>query len=75
MDNGVRYFIQTLSALKDSTTVSFDQTTTKPSVYDFACGSGGFLIKSYEKMSTILEQMPETTFKLIGTMACSNGNC
>ena len=28
MDNGVRYFIQTLSALKDSTTVSFDQIKT-----------------------------------------------
>ena len=36
-------------------------------IIDFACGSGGFLIKSYEKMAAIVEQMPETTFKLIGT--------
>lgn len=36
-------------------------------IIDFACGSGGFLIKSYEKMTALLEQMPETTFKLIGT--------
>lgn len=36
-------------------------------VADFACGSGGFLIKSFDKMKTILNTLPESTFKSIGT--------
>jgi len=36
-------------------------------VIDFACGSGGFLIKSFEKMKEILQTMPEATFRSIGT--------
>ena len=34
---------------------------------DFACGSGGFLIKSFEKMKEKLLMLPEATFKSIGT--------
>ena len=36
-------------------------------IIDFACGSGGFLIKSFDKMKEILNTLPETTFKSIGT--------
>lgn len=36
-------------------------------IIDFACGSGGFLIKSFAKMKEILNRLPEATFKSIGT--------
>ena len=36
-------------------------------IIDFACGSGGFLIKSFDKMKEILNRLPEATFKSIGT--------
>ncbi len=36
-------------------------------IIDFACGSGGFLIKSFAKMKEILKRLPEATFKSIGT--------
>ncbi len=36
-------------------------------IIDFACGSGGFLIKSFDKMKEILKRLPEATFKSIGT--------
>ena len=36
-------------------------------VIDFACGSGGFLIKSFDKMNQTLRSLPESTFKSIGT--------
>lgn len=39
----------------------------KDTVLDFACGSGGFLIKAYEKMKSEVDILPEGTLKRIGT--------
>ncbi|WP_339414350.1 N-6 DNA methylase [Pseudomonas sp. EA_35y_Pfl2_R5] len=36
-------------------------------VVDFACGSGGFLIKAYEKMRGEVEVLPAGTIKRLGT--------
>ncbi|MBB5886135.1 hypothetical protein DYQ93_13070 [Xanthomonas sp. LMG 8992] len=36
-------------------------------VLDFACGSGGFLIKAYEKMKGEVEVLPAGTIKRLGT--------
>lgn len=36
-------------------------------IIDFACGSGGFIIKSFDKMKNILKALPEATFNSIGT--------
>ncbi|WP_025597980.1 N-6 DNA methylase [Burkholderia sp. WSM2230] len=36
-------------------------------VLDFACGSGGFLIKAYEKMKSEVEVLPAGTIKRLGT--------
>lgn len=36
-------------------------------IVDFACGSGGFLIKSFDKMKEILNRLPDATFKSICT--------
>ncbi|WP_339232117.1 N-6 DNA methylase [Pseudomonas sp. FSL L8-0168] len=36
-------------------------------VVDFACGSGGFLIKAYEKMRSEVEVLPAGTIKRLGT--------
>ena len=36
-------------------------------VADFACGSGGFLIKAFEQMERGVEQLPEGTLKRMGT--------
>ncbi len=35
-------------------------------VIDFACGSGGFLIKAFEQMKSGVEQMPDGTLKRLG---------
>lgn len=39
----------------------------KDTVLDFACGSGGFLIKAYEKMRSEVDILPEGMLKRIGT--------
>ncbi|MET3438051.1 type I restriction enzyme M protein [Sphingomonas sp. 1185] len=39
----------------------------KDIVLDFACGSGGFLIKAYEKMRGEVDLLPEGTLRRIGT--------
>ena len=36
-------------------------------VADFACGSGGFLIKAFEQMEQGVEQLPDGTLKRMGT--------
>lgn len=36
-------------------------------VLDFACGSGGFLIRAYEKMRSEVEVLPAGTIKRLGT--------
>ncbi len=36
-------------------------------VLDFACGSGGFLIKAYEKMRSEVDVLPAGTIKRLGT--------
>jgi type I restriction enzyme M protein len=36
-------------------------------VVDFACGSGGFLIKAFEQMQRGVEQLPEGTLRRMGT--------
>ena len=36
-------------------------------VADFACGSGGFLIKAFEQMERGVEQLPDGTLKRMGT--------
>lgn len=36
-------------------------------IVDFACGSGGFLIKAFEQMQNELDQLPSGTFTRIGT--------
>lgn len=36
-------------------------------VVDFACGSGGFLIKAFEQMKRGVEELPSGTLKRIGT--------
>jgi len=36
-------------------------------VADFACGSGGFLIKAFEQMDRGVEQLPEGTLRRMGT--------
>lgn len=36
-------------------------------VADFACGSGGFLIKAFEQMERGIGQLPDGTFKRMGT--------
>lgn len=35
-------------------------------VVDFACGSGGFLIKAFERMQKLVDQLPDGTWKKIG---------
>jgi len=35
-------------------------------VVDFACGSGGFLIKAFERMHRLADQLPDGTWKRLG---------
>lgn len=35
-------------------------------VVDFACGSGGFLIKAFERMQKLVDQLPDGTWKKLG---------
>mgnify|MGYP000922334732 CR=1 FL=1 len=35
-------------------------------VADFACGSGGFLIKAFERMQRLVDQLPDGTWKRLG---------
>lgn len=35
-------------------------------VVDFACGSGGFLIKAFERMQKLVDQLPDGTWKRLG---------
>ena len=35
-------------------------------VVDFSCGSGGFLIKAYERMQNLVEQLPDGTWQRLG---------
>lgn len=39
----------------------------KDTVMDFACGSGGFLIKAYEKMRAEADVLPDGTLRRLGT--------
>lgn len=39
----------------------------KDTVLDFACGSGGFLIKAYEKMRSEVDVLPDGTLRRMGT--------
>ena len=47
--------------------VDLAEVSIKDVIVDFACGSGGFLIKAFAKMNEAISYIPDQTFSMLGT--------